>query len=197
MAKAEYRSSIRSKKLIQEALGELLMEKSLERITVTDIVNRAGINRGTFYAHYTDIPDLLNHLIKQMFAAVSDKVPDRSASANEVAHIFLESLKEVLIKEIPFYRKIMNSSSASVLQEQLVHIAVDYFLTNEKFNFEGVPADYELTIRFCAGGVSNLYRDWFLGRIDCTLDELTNVAEAIILKIIHQSGIPDIRQVVG
>jgi restriction endonuclease len=48
MAKAEYRSSLRSKKLISKALANLLTEKPLDQITVTDVVSRADINRGTF-----------------------------------------------------------------------------------------------------------------------------------------------------
>ena len=46
MAKAEYRSAIRSKRLINDALADLLQEKPLDKITVTDVVNRADINRG-------------------------------------------------------------------------------------------------------------------------------------------------------
>lgn len=55
MAKAEYKSAIRSRRMIQRALVELLQEKELDKITVTDIVTRADINRGTFYAHYADL----------------------------------------------------------------------------------------------------------------------------------------------
>ncbi len=36
---------------------ELIQEKDVEKITVTDIITRADINRGTFYAHYQDIPE--------------------------------------------------------------------------------------------------------------------------------------------
>ena len=38
MAKAEYKSAIRSRRMIQRALVELLQEKELDKITVTDIV---------------------------------------------------------------------------------------------------------------------------------------------------------------
>ena len=47
--KAEYRNSIRSKTLIRNALLSLMQEKEFEKITVTDIVSKADINRGTFY----------------------------------------------------------------------------------------------------------------------------------------------------
>ena len=45
--KKEYRSAIRSRRLIRAALLELLQEKKFEKITVTDIVKRADINRST------------------------------------------------------------------------------------------------------------------------------------------------------
>ena len=72
MAKAEYRSAVRSRKLIKAALADLLQEKPLDKITVTDVVNRAQINRGTFYAHYTDIPDVIHHLIQHTFSNIQE-----------------------------------------------------------------------------------------------------------------------------
>ena len=48
--RAEYRSAIRSRRMIREAYTVLLKEKDLSKITVTDIVNQADINRATFYA---------------------------------------------------------------------------------------------------------------------------------------------------
>ena len=38
MEKKEYRSAVRSRKLIRQAFYELLKEKSFEKITVTDIL---------------------------------------------------------------------------------------------------------------------------------------------------------------
>ena len=44
---------------MDDALVELLQEKSLEFITVKEICQRAGVNRSTFYLHYETIGDLL------------------------------------------------------------------------------------------------------------------------------------------
>ena len=52
--KAEYRSAIRSKKMIRHAFIELLGSTAADKITVTDLAQKAGLNRGTFYAHYED-----------------------------------------------------------------------------------------------------------------------------------------------
>ncbi len=45
---------LRTRKTIKEAFVELMEEKGFDAITVKDITTRAGINRGTFYAHYQD-----------------------------------------------------------------------------------------------------------------------------------------------
>lgn len=44
---------------IRDALFLLLKEKELDKITVSDVIKRAGIVRSTFYNHYENIPDLV------------------------------------------------------------------------------------------------------------------------------------------
>lgn len=60
--KTEYRNAVRSRRLICEALLELLDEKPLEKITVTDIAHRADISRGTFYLHYDSVRSVISEL---------------------------------------------------------------------------------------------------------------------------------------
>ncbi|MBR5766329.1 MAG: TetR/AcrR family transcriptional regulator, partial [Lachnospiraceae bacterium] len=45
---------------IYEAFFLLLREKDLDRITVSDVIKKAGIVRSTFYNHYENIPALVN-----------------------------------------------------------------------------------------------------------------------------------------
>ncbi|MFL6555361.1 MAG: TetR/AcrR family transcriptional regulator, partial [Bacillus sp. (in: firmicutes)] len=53
------RRIIRTKRLIRDALTELMEEKGFEGLTVRDLTEKADINRGTFYLHYHDKYDLL------------------------------------------------------------------------------------------------------------------------------------------
>ena len=59
------RDYVRTDKMIKEAYTKLLFEKNnIGRITVNDILTEADISRGTFYAHYKDIPDLAEHVLE-------------------------------------------------------------------------------------------------------------------------------------
>lgn len=54
--------------LIRKALTALLSQKPIQTITVKELCAVAGINRGTFYAHYSDIYDLLHQIEDDMLA---------------------------------------------------------------------------------------------------------------------------------
>lgn len=185
MAKAEYRSAIRSRKLIIAALVDLLQEKPLDKITVTDVVRRAEINRGTFYAHYTDIPDVVNHMIQQTFSSLQEVLTDSPKTLADMCHALLKQIQTILEEDMFFCKKIMNSSVATLMQEQLVGILVDYMLQNKDLFYAGRQEEYDLIIRFGAGGLSNLYRDWFAGKLPYTLDELTQIGEVMIQRIVQ------------
>lgn len=191
MAKAEYRSAIRSKKMIVEALADLLQEKPLDKITVTDVVNRAQINRGTFYAHFTDIPSVINHLILGIFSTIRQAISEEPTTLADIPHILLKRIQGFLEEDMEFCQKVMNSTASQMMQQQLIEFVLEYMLQQEHVYGFGDHRLYELTIRFCAGGLGNLYRDWFEGKLELTLDQLTLEAENMVSRIIAgiQQGI--------
>lgn len=56
------RRMTKTKRAIKQAFTEAIVEKGIDRLSVTDVARRAGVNRGTFYLHYTDKYDLLHKL---------------------------------------------------------------------------------------------------------------------------------------
>ena len=52
--------SNQTKHLLAESLQELMVTTPLEKISVNDIVDHAGVGRNTFYYHFEDKYDLVN-----------------------------------------------------------------------------------------------------------------------------------------
>ncbi|PCK22956.1 TetR family transcriptional regulator [Bacillus pumilus] len=61
------RRTIKTKKAIRESFLELLKEKEVQQITVSELSRRADLGRGTFYLHYQDVFDLYEQLEKELF----------------------------------------------------------------------------------------------------------------------------------
>jgi len=60
----------RTRGMLRTAFMELLGEKSFEDVSVADVTERAGVNRATFYDHYTDKYGLLEDVIGEDFRGI-------------------------------------------------------------------------------------------------------------------------------
>lgn len=70
-----------SQRKLQKAFVELLQEREIKDISVSDLCKATGLNRSTFYANYVDIYDLADQVRKSLeedFSAVFAN-SDRSA----------------------------------------------------------------------------------------------------------------------
>ncbi len=64
--------------LMQKALVDLLEKKSISDITVKELCIAAGVNRSTFYCHFSKMEDLFKDLEKQLI----DQIPQRPEELN-------------------------------------------------------------------------------------------------------------------
>ena len=54
---------VKTERAIRDAFFELLEESEFDKVSVTDITQRAQINRNTFYLHYSDKFNLVNSIL--------------------------------------------------------------------------------------------------------------------------------------
>jgi AcrR family transcriptional regulator len=180
--KAEYRSAIRSRKLIRQAFVGLLQEKDLEKITVTDIITRADINRGTFYAHYQDI----NAVIEQIENEIIEKMLEFLAEFRYQNFFqnplpLLLKISKYLEEDVDFYRILINSNGSEQFLRKLKnnfvqHMKIDTDIPEE---IKQSPA-FLIRAHFFAGGLVNLYQVWFRGELDISLNEISLELSKII-----------------
>lgn len=89
----------RTRQSLEQAFVDLLREKGFQAISVQDITRRAGVNRATFYAHFTDKYTLLDYRIRQGFRQEIDK---RMLHA---CHYSPENLRSLIIAVCEFTSK--------------------------------------------------------------------------------------------
>lgn len=56
----------KTRKLLQDALIELVTEKSYEAVTIQEILDKANVGRSTFYAHFQDKDQLLHSILDRL-----------------------------------------------------------------------------------------------------------------------------------
>ena len=179
----EYRSAIRSRRLIHQAFLELLREKPFEKITVTDIVNRADINRSTFYAHYPDVRGLVEALVEKGIneSLVIIKNMDFQDALADPAP-FLRDLICVGQGYMEIYRLMAKSYFILELTEKIKASMLDKALTSEDIPIHVRQSDaFRIQAIFFIGGILNIYQQWMLGNLDCSVDDVTAQLVAMIV----------------
>ena len=69
--------------IIEKSFLELLLEKPVRKITVTELCKKAQINRATFYKHYLDIQDLFDKLEKELFDKIRNTFQEGKLKSKE------------------------------------------------------------------------------------------------------------------
>ena len=174
MAKAEYRSSIRSKNLIKKALAKLIHEKEISKITVSDIIREADISRGTFYAHYSDVHAVIEQIeaeeMKNLIEFVEKFGFDRLIT--EVDE-FIENICVYMSRDIEYYRMIAQSNILNNFIWRLVNIYYENLLeyTMNKLNATNRD-EAELYIIYITSGAKTVVFSWLNGEINGTPAEI-------------------------
>lgn len=172
--KAEYRSAIRSRRMIREAYMELLKEEDLSKITVTDIITRADLNRATFYAHYPDVrgvtEEIENEIIEKMLEVLKEF--QFTSFFRNPAPLLLK-ISRYLEKDTDFYRILVRANGSEIFMEKLKKVFSDHMLNDSDIP-ESMRQSKMVELRVCyfAGGIVNLYKQWFRGDLNCTLNDI-------------------------
>ena len=184
--------------LLQDAFLELIKDRSFDSITVSQIVEKAGVNRATFYRHYQDKYQLVTAIfadaVNSLFLAARFPEPhflDADEAPKEFLEKFLKTVMEYIGVNANLYRSLF-SSSANVelerhIRDQIVPILksrIEYLVARGKAVswIGGVPQlpQSDIPYIFMANNVIGAIRWWLL---EGQGKDLERVAEWILLFI--------------
>ncbi len=175
--KREDRRTAYSKKIIRESLYELMKEKPINKITVTQICEMADVNRSTFYSYYTDIYDLHQKITKEFFeiqrGVIIDSKKILESKGNlfaltidnyeEIAYTYVRTVKEN--KEL--YKFIFNQNNTNS-----IHVSFGKVFYHTVFDILApiLPEKYieafKISFNFIGGGTTAIIMDWI--KKDCS-----------------------------
>lgn len=154
----------RTRKLLQDALIAMMIEKGYEATTVQEIIDRANVGRATFYAHFADkqtllasaLEDLRTHLLEhQQKALEAPGRPDARGLGFSLAML------EHALSHMPLWSGIVGrESGALVLRRIHGTIAELAGIDLGALGFKGTPAQRELAAQYVAGAFMAVLSWW-------------------------------------
>lgn len=107
----------RTLKLLNDAFVELIHEESIDRITVSELCDRAMIRRATFYRHFESKEAFVAHFIRGQRAAISEQVlaEKPAQSCEEYCRRMTKRLVELVIEHQDILAKLRLDGSCTLL----------------------------------------------------------------------------------
>lgn len=131
-----------SQRILDAALAEAAAV-GLQRITVEDVVRRAGVSRMTAYRRYPRRDDLVDALVQRetqrFLAAVADAIERADASHDGVADAFIAAVR--FAREHPLIRRVGVADPASINDwEELMDMGAAFIANYVHGDAPGTPS---------------------------------------------------------
>ena len=183
MKKADQRTRL-TRLLLRRALTDLMVQKPIQSISITELCAAAGLNRGTFYAHYTDIYDLLGQMEEEMMETFRSALqPLLNTSADDFSPLKITTGIFQCIKD--------NADLCSVtlgpygdkqFAARLLALGRESCLTGYSKYFEGAtPQQIDYFYAFVSAGCLGLLEKWLGEGLTADAAEIARIAEGIML----------------
>ena len=174
----------RTRQMLQEALSELLQTQSIDKISVSDITERASLNRATFYDHYQDKFALFEGFVAARF---QDLLSDR--------RVFFDggcssALMSVILAMCEYLAGLPGSDCAQRRQMEshfapaLMAVVREMVLTGMRNHAPRTAVPLELAAAIISGAIYGGVREWVRTPGRPTADEVAKSIFSLIQPIL-------------
>ena len=173
----------KSKAAIKNALLDIMYEKDFKQITVNELLKRANVSRGTFYAHFSNLEDVRQQLINDLFDHADYLFGDYTASELEKDPypIMLMAADMMIASRDPAKRlfKFVNVYDLGInLKTWLTKYILSDAALVERW---GGMEKAKVYARFIAGGVMHAYNMWIVDDFEVSAEEFAHTLCTILV----------------
>lgn len=172
----------KSKKAVKDALLETMYEKSFYQITVNELINKAGISRGTFYAHFSNLEDVRQQLIEDLFAHADSLFAGlRASDIAKNPYPTMLMAAEYISESIDPAKRLFKYFNVYDLSINLKSWLAGFILADEEFvTYLGGEAKAKIYAGFISGGIINAYYMWLTDSSDIDAEFIAKTMSNIL-----------------
>ena len=180
--KNESRRVRMTKRMMKDALLELMQHRNITNISVTSICEAADVNRSTFYKYYKDPTELLWDIERDFL----DRIPAPSEIPDQKDHSALLDATSDFFDFIKDNRKmacvLFNEPYGSSFTTRLVeHLMNGYIPVNE----DSVELTARFTQLYIANGTVGMMREWINADFPVSSRKIAEMMYSISRKIAY------------
>lgn len=160
MAEKVDRRIRKTKSQLKSGLAKLMMEKSINEISVKELVETVDINRSTFYLHYSDIYHLLDEIEEELLAEIQQAIDLHPMGVENNTFTFMEDIYQVLEKNKEICKALMGENGDATFIFKMKVIFRENAMKQLELLFPHIKDDLRYTFSFCLSGCMGIVNQW-------------------------------------
>ncbi len=185
--KKEDRRVRRTRASIRRAFLELLDEKKYGQITVTELSERADINRKTFYAYYAGIEDLLWDMEKDLVADYEEICSGMNFNISGFdGKKYFQEIGRIIDANLEILKRLGDLGLLPDLVVRIKDMTVQKFLEKNAGAEAETDIRISLTAEYVATGVLAMFSRWIMDP-QMNLDAFVDFAGALAVGGIREA----------
>jgi len=147
-----------SKQMLRNSLIEILGEKSIHKVSIREICDRAEINRTTFYKYYGSQYDLLSDMEDEVLYRIGEYIGndiDIKNSGTQIAKIIL-----FINENINLFKVLINNNEDPTFPEKLFNLPMLKETVNMQLSEEYNESELEYIFTFVVNGGLSILKRW-------------------------------------
>ena len=163
-----------TKERIHKALRELAKNTPIDKITVKQIAQQAGITTQTFYNHFPDKYELAAWAYKKRIENLFERKNKEELTWGEVLHLLIRGYKNNDKFIMNAFRNTHGEDSYLLKSAEYLCESIEKDMT-AKNNGNELPLEIRMLIKLYVGGIINVIALWVSGFEELTEDDMVSI----------------------
>jgi AcrR family transcriptional regulator len=159
MNKKQPEITMMTKQIIKDSFWELYKEKKIENITVKDITQKAGFNRTTFYAYFTDVYDVLEQIEDDFMPGIEHLPPIDATREHSIDYLI--NIFSIYEKNSAYYSVLLSENGDPRFALKMKNVFKSMMTEAIKNRVNISPEEMDYALEFLAGATLSIVKHWY------------------------------------
>ena len=165
-----------TKMVLRQSLLELMETRPINMITVKEICALADVNRGTFYAHYSNPYDLLSQIEQELYKAIEQSF--EKSSTEKPTSTLLGDISAAIAEQGDLCKILFSEFGDKEFIQKIVYMAHDRSM--KEWRVKDGPAWWpEALYAFSAHGIGGVIENWVKTGMQESPQEMATLVEML------------------
>ncbi len=175
---------------IMDAFWDIYCEKRIEKITVKEIMEKAGYNRGTFYKYFLDAYDVLNQIEDSLLPELSE-MPPLVMDSNFDTHP-IDAFIKLYSGSSKYYTVLLGNHGDPSFAGKIKNGIKSKIIEQLDSEMQNVP-EIDYTLEYMLSAMIGILTYWFLNEENLEKEKLIS----LIYTLMNSDGIRKLSEKIG